>query len=212
MSNEQKETAEQQQSATYTESEIETQSEELSTEKESRVEETDSPSSGAKDSQETVEFAEAEQVSADEVSALHSQIEELQSRLLRSQADFDNFRRRTRQEKEDFAKYASSKLIEQLLPVVDNFERALAVSKESNDFEAFAKGVDMIFRQLQQVLEQEGLQPITAVGEAFDPELHQAVARVDSDEHEEGIIVEELQKGYKLKDRVIRPSMVKVSS
>nr|WP_281280400.1 nucleotide exchange factor GrpE [Paenibacillus koleovorans] len=137
--------------------------------------------------------------------------EEHYQRYLRTQADFDNFRRRSRQEKEDFAKYASAKLLEQLLPVVDNFERALGTTRESRDFDALIKGVDMIFRQLDQVLVQEGLTPMNAVGQPFNPEFHQAIMQVESEEHEEGIVVEEIQKGYMLKDKVLRPAMVKVS-
>jgi molecular chaperone GrpE len=133
-------------------------------------------------------------------------------KYLRVQADFDNFRRRSRQEKEEFAKYASSKLIEELLPVVDNFERALITGKDTSDAEALLKGVDMIFRMLGQILEQEGLKAIEAVGQPFNPEFHQAIMTVDSADHEEGIVVEEIQKGYNLKDKVLRPSMVKVSS
>ncbi|MEX1030486.1 MAG: nucleotide exchange factor GrpE [Paenibacillaceae bacterium] len=133
-------------------------------------------------------------------------------KYLRAQADFDNFRRRSRQEKEEFAKYASSKLIEQLLPVVDSFERALATGKETTDTEALLKGVDMIFRMLSQVLEQEGLKSIEAVGQPFNPDFHQAIMTVENAEHDEGIVIEEIQKGYNLKDKILRPSMVKVSS
>lgn len=146
-----------------------------------------------------------------EIEELRKQAEESQQRYLRVQADFDNFRRRSRQEKEDFAKYASLKLIEQLLPVVDNFERALSSSKDTKDFEALAKGLDMTFRQLDQLLVQEGLTPIEVVGQPFNPEYHQAIMQVESEEHEEGMVVEEVQKGYKLKDKVVRPAMVKVS-
>lgn len=130
---------------------------------------------------------------------------------MRAQADFDNFRRRARQEKEDFAKYASLKLIEQFLPIIDNFERALNSSKETKDFDALVKGLDMTFRQMDQVLSQEGVKAIDSVGQPFNPELHQAVMQVETDEYEEGIVVEELQKGYMLKDKVIRHAMVKVS-
>jgi molecular chaperone GrpE len=149
--------------------------------------------------------------SANELEELRKQADEHYQRFLRAQADFDNFRRRSRQEKEEFAKYASSKLIEQLLPVVDNFDRALASSKDSKDFESLAKGVDMIWRQMNQVLEQEGLKTMETVGKAFDPELHQAIMQVESEEFGEGIVVEEVQKGYILKDKVLRPAMVKVS-
>lgn len=145
-----------------------------------------------------------------ELAQLRQLNEEYQQRWLRAQADFDNYRKRTLKEKEDLLKYASFAVFEQLLPVIDNFERAMQASKSNNDYDSLSKGLDMIIRQLGQVLEQEGVVPIEAVGQPFNPEYHQAVAQVESGE-EEGIIVEELQKGYKLKDRVIRPSMVKVS-
>lgn len=145
------------------------------------------------------------------IAELESQLEEYRQRLLRAQADFDNYRRRTQREKEEMAKYASMELITRLLPVLDNFERAIGASKGSGDFESLAKGVDMIHRQFLQLLEQEGLKPMETVGQPFNPEFHEAVMRVESDEHEEGIILEELQRGYILKDRVIRPAMVKVS-
>jgi molecular chaperone GrpE len=157
------------------------------------------------------ESIQAEEQASGEMVELQKQADENLQRYLRAQADFDNFRRRARAEKEDLAKYASMKLIEQLIPVIDNFERALSSSKETKDFDALAKGIDMTYRQLDQVLEQEGLKPIQAVGQPFNPEFHQAVMQVESEEHEEGIVLEELQKGYLLKDKVIRPSMVKVS-
>ncbi|MNZ63950.1 heat shock protein GrpE [compost metagenome] len=137
--------------------------------------------------------------------------EENQQRYLRVQADFDNFRRRTMKEKEELGQYASMKLIGELLPVVDNFERAAAASALNSDYDSLVKGLDMIFRQLVQTLEQEGLKAMNVVGEPFNPEFHQAVMQVESDEHEEGIIVEEMQKGYMLKEKVLRPAMVKVS-
>ncbi len=146
------------------------------------------------------------------IAELEKLVDEHQQRTLRTQADFDNFRKRTQKEKEELASYASMKLVTQLLPVIDNFERAISASKESGDFESFSKGVDMIFRQFGQLLEQEGVKPIEAVGQPFNPEVHQAVMQVESDEHEEGIVVEELQKGYVMKEKVLRPAMVKVSS
>lgn len=132
-------------------------------------------------------------------------------RYLRAQADFDNFRRRTLKEKEDLAKFASMKLVSDLVPVLDNFERAIAANTADSASDSFAKGVDMIYRQFLGVLEQEGLAAMNAVGQPFNPELHQAVMQVESDEYEEGTVVEELQKGYTLKERVLRPAMVKVS-
>ncbi|MFD2116142.1 nucleotide exchange factor GrpE [Paenibacillus yanchengensis] len=143
---------------------------------------------------------------------LVKEIEAEQQRTLRVQADYDNFRRRTMKEKEELGKYASMKLVEQLLPVLDNFERAIAAAATNNDYDSLAKGVDMIFRQFAQTMEQEGLKPMETVGEPFNPEYHQAIMQVESDEYEEGIVVEEVQKGYILKDKVLRPAMVKVSS
>lgn len=145
------------------------------------------------------------------IAKLRSQLEEQQQRVLRVQADFDNFRRRTLREKDELAQYASVKLITQLLPVVDNFERAITASKVNSDYDSLAKGVEMIFRQLEQLLEAEGVTAIEAVGQPFNPEIHQAIMQVESEEYEEGIVVEEVQKGFQLKDRVLRPSMVKVS-
>lgn len=141
---------------------------------------------------------------------LQRQAEENHNRYLRAQADFDNFRRRTLKEKEELAQYASLKLVEQLLPVLDNFQRALQTG-EGADLGSYAKGVEMIYRQLSQVLEEEGLKQMEPVGQPFDPELHQAIMQVESEEYEEGIVVEVVQPGYRLKDKVIRPAMVKVS-
>lgn len=181
------------------------------------------PQSAAEEAvKETVEAGANESAESQEATSATAELErqleeqrkladENHQRYLRTQADFDNFRRRSRQEKEDFAKYASGKLIEQLLPIVDNFERALFAAKDNKDYEALLKGVDMIYRQLDQVLVHEGLQPIESVGQPFNPEYHQAIMQVESDEHEEGIVLEEMQKGYKLKDKVLRVAMVKVS-
>lgn len=169
---------------------------------------------------ESIEGAKPEDVSDNEqpiepiarqLTELTQQAEDHYNRYLRVQADFDNFRRRTQREKEELAQYASLKLVEQLLPVLDNFERAMQVGAEGEEQQSFFKGMDMIRRQLLQVLEAEGLRAMEAVGEAFDPELHQAVMRVESEDHEEGIVVEVMQTGYWLKDKVLRPAMVKVS-
>lgn len=157
------------------------------------------------------ESAAEEVVSRAELERVQAHADDQTQRLLRAQADFDNFRRRTQKEKEELAKYASAQLITELIPVIDNFERAMATRPENPELESFSKGVDMIFRQLSDVLKNTGLTPMEAVGQPFNPEFHQAVMQVESDEHEEGIVVEELQKGYMLKDKVIRPAMVKVS-
>ncbi|KOR88358.1 nucleotide exchange factor GrpE [Paenibacillus solani] len=161
--------------------------------------------------QETTVEETGETANSAEIEKLQAEVQEHQQRTLRVQADFDNFRRRTQKEKEELGKYASSKLITELLPVIDNFERALQASEENPEFESFSKGVNMIFRQLESVLAAEGLSAMKSVGEPFNPEYHQAIMQVESEEYEEGIVVEEVQKGYMLKDKVLRPAMVKVS-
>lgn len=139
------------------------------------------------------------------------QAEEYYSQLQRLQAEFDNYRKRTQKEKEETVKYAAERVIVALLPILDNFERAVNSAKANQDFNAFSQGVEMILKQMQTALAKEGLTAIEAVGQPFDPNLHDAVLQVDSEDHPENTVVEELQKGYYLKEKVLRPSMVKVS-
>jgi molecular chaperone GrpE len=138
--------------------------------------------------------------------------DEQHDQLLRLQADFDNFRKRTQKEKAELIKYASEQLVGELLPVLDNFERATCSAQNNPDITVFSQGVEMILRQLQTALSKVGLKAMECVGQPFDPNLHEAVLRVESDEHPENTVVEELQKGYFLKEKVLRPSMVKVSN
>ncbi|QDX93265.1 nucleotide exchange factor GrpE [Brevibacillus laterosporus] len=147
-----------------------------------------------------------------EVERLQAQLQEQENRLLRNLADMDNMRRRSRKEQEDLQKYASQKVVESLLPALDNFERALAVDPSTATAESILQGVQMVYRQVVQVFEQEGLQAVESVGKAFDPHVHQAVMQVEDSNYEANTVVEELQKGYQFKDRVIRPAMVKVNS
>lgn len=148
----------------------------------------------------------------DEIEQLKLKNDDLQNRLIRIQADYDNFRKRTIKEKEELAKYATVKLVESLLNAVDNFERALQASNESKNYDSLIQGVEMVYRQLGDALAKEGLEPIEAIGQPFNPEFHQAVMQVETDQYEAGYVVEELQKGYIFKGKVIRPSMVKVSA
>jgi molecular chaperone GrpE len=134
--------------------------------------------------------------------------EEYLASLQRLQADFENFRRRTRQEREELLKYGAEGLICNLLPVLDNLERALNATGAETSLQ---KGVEMIFQQFKETLAGQGLEPICAIGSEFDPTKHQAVMQVPSSEHPENHVVEEFQKGYLLKDKVIRPAMVKVA-
>ncbi len=138
--------------------------------------------------------------------------EDLYGQLQRLQADFDNYRKRTQKEKAELIKYASEHLVGDLLPVLDNFDRAVSAGKVNPDFASFSQGVEMILRQLQTALSKEGLKAMDTVGQPFDPNLHDAVLRVASEEHPENTVVEELQKGYFLKEKVLRPCMVKVSN
>ena len=153
----------------------------------------------------TVEDVPAE----DDTAALEAQLKEKSDRILRLQADFENFRRRTAKEKEELAAVITQNLLTDLLPLLDNFERAMAV--EQSDGEAFQKGVEMIFTQLREVMEKHGLEHIEAEGKPFDPNVHQAVMRVENPDVEDGTITQVLQKGYQAKGRVIRPAMVQVA-
>lgn len=133
------------------------------------------------------------------------------NRLQRLQADFENFRRRSRREQEELISYAAEGLITDLLPVIDNLERALQAGAQGGDLASFLEGIQMIYRQLWSLLEKHGLCPLEAAGQPFDPERHHAVMQVETEDLAENTVVEELQKGYRLKDKVIRPSLVKVA-
>ena len=153
----------------------------------------------------------------EEIEALKGQVEKLtgdlqekKDRLLRLQADFDNFRRRSAKEREEISAVVTQNFCKDMLPLLDNFERAMAA--ETKDVEAFQKGVEMIFTQFQEILKKNGLEHIEAVGQKFDPNFHQAVMRVEDPEKEDDTVAQELQKGYMVKGRVIRPSMVQVVS
>ena len=147
-----------------------------------------------------------------ELAKAKAKADEHYDHLLRLQADFDNYRKRSQKEKTELIKYASERLVGELLPVLDNFERAVCAAKVNPDFTSFSQGVEMILRQMQTALSKEGLKAMDAVGQPFDPNLHEAVLRVTSEEHPENTVVEELQKGYYLKEKVLRPCMVKVSN
>jgi molecular chaperone GrpE len=147
----------------------------------------------------------------EKIQELEAKLEEAENRILRLQADFENFRRRTRLDREAAEKYRAQSLVTDILPVLDNFERALKVEADDEKSKSILQGMEMIYRQLLDALKKEGVEAIECVGMQFDPHLHHAVMQVEDSEFESNIVVEELQKGYKLKDRVIRPSMVKVS-
>jgi len=141
---------------------------------------------------------------------LRNQNTDLLDKLQRSLAEFDNFRKRTAKEKSEMFDLGAMSVAGEFLPVIDNFERALAAAPDKED--NLYKGLVMISKQLEEALEKVGFKPIVCVGEKFDPNLHNAVAHEKIEGEEENIVVEELLKGYKYKDKVIRPSMVKVAN
>jgi molecular chaperone GrpE len=150
-----------------------------------------------------------------EASAADSELQKLQAerdmlldRLARMQAEFDNARKRTLKEQQEYRDYAAADAIKSLLPVLDSFERALRVKADASEFR---NGIELIYKQLQTALERLSLQPIRAMGEQFNPHVHEAIEMVDTTEVPDHQVMEELQRGYKMKDRLLRPAMVKVA-
>ncbi len=139
-------------------------------------------------------------------------IEELSDKLLRQMAEFDNFRKRTEKEKAAMYEIGAKDIVEKLLPVVDNFERGFTTVAEEDKEDAFVTGMEMVYKQLMTMLESVGVKPIEAVGQEFNPDLHNAVMHVEDETVGENIIVEEFQKGYTYRDSVVRYSMVKVAN
>ena len=139
-------------------------------------------------------------------------IEELTDRVRRQMAEFDNFRKRTEKEKTQMFETGAKSIVEKILPVVDNFERGLAAVTEEEKGSPFVEGMEKIYKQMMTMLEEAGVKPIEAVGQEFDPNLHNAVMHIEDEEFGENIIAEELQKGYTYRDSVVRHSMVKVAN
>ena len=142
--------------------------------------------------------------------ALKEKVEELEDRVKRQMAEFDNFRKRSEKEKTSMFETGARSVIEKILPVVDNFERGLASVPEEEKDGGFAQGMEMIYKQLLTELDKLEVKPIPAVGEEFNPDFHNAVMQVESDEYESGVIAQELLKGYTYRDTVVRHSMVAV--
>jgi len=143
--------------------------------------------------------------------AMKEQIEQLEDKVKRQLAEFENFRDRTEKEKSAMFETGAKSVIEKILPVVDNFERGLATVPEEKKEDPFVDGMNRIYKQLLTELENIGVKPIDAVGQEFDPNLHNAVMQEASEEYESGIVVRELQKGYTYRDSVVRHSMVAVA-
>jgi molecular chaperone GrpE len=157
-------------------------------------------------------FEEGDEGSAeDEVGRLRQEIADLRDRSMRTLADFDNYRKRTERERRDVVRYASSEPLRDLLEVVDNLGRALAAADAAGSADDVRTGVEMILRQLEELLRRHGVETISAVGERFDPAVHEAVSRHEDPAAEAPVVVDELQRGYRLHDRLLRPARVVVA-
>ncbi len=149
-------------------------------------------------------------VTGSELQKVTADRDTLLERLARAQAEFDNARKRAAKEQQEYRDYAQADAIKALLPIMDSFERALRASRSENNLE-FRNGVELIYKQLLDALQKLGAQPIVAKGHPFDPHLHEAIEMVDTNDADDQTVIEELQRGYKLKDRLLRPAMVKVA-
>ena len=143
--------------------------------------------------------------------ALENQKKELEDKVMRQMAEFENYRKRTEKEKATMFEMGAKSVIEKMLPVVDNFERGLASVPEEDQTDPIYEGMNLIYKQLMGELDKLGVKPIEALGQEFNPELHNAVMQVESEEFEEGVVAQELQKGYMYRDSVVRHSMVAVA-
>ena len=206
--------------------ELEQEAKEKKEEKEPEAGEEKAPKAEAeaaeKKAEEAEEKASSEEGSADEKkkglfnkkekkNPLQDKVDELNDKVLRQMAEFENFRKRNEAEKAQQFDKGQANVLEKLLPIVDNFERGLAAVPEEEKDGAFADGMNKIYKQLVKQLEDLGVTPIEALGKEFDPNLHNAVMQVESDEYESGIVAQELQKGYMFHDTVLRHSMVGVT-
>jgi molecular chaperone GrpE len=169
----------------------------------------DSRASSAVDAEQTPTGGEQQRVDPD-FQAVRDEAQATFARYQRLAADFDNYKRRTRQELGDRTQYANEELLRKLLPILDNLRRALDHAPEGIDRNWY-EGIKLVARQFEDTLHAQGLSTIPAVGQKFDPSQHEAIAREETDEHEEGTIVEEMQPGYRLHERVLRPTLVKVA-
>ncbi len=174
--------------------------------------ENDSPEAAAKLEESTPESARPEEKSwKDSEREYQERIMELEDRYLRLVAEFDNYKKRTARQFEDIIKTANENLIVQLLDVADNFHRALEASINSSDFDALQKGTVLIYQHLENILKKEGLERIAALGEKFDPQVHDAMMQIETDDYPDGVVAMEISPGYRLKGKIIRHSKVAVS-
>ena len=182
-------------------------------EEEAKVEETDTEEAKETEAEETEEAAKKGLFKRKpKKDKKDEQIEELTDKLKRQMAEFDNYRKRTEKEKSGMYEIGAKDVIEKILPVIDNFERGLAAVVEDQKEDSFVTGMEMIYKQMMTTLEGIGVKPIEAVGQEFNPDLHNAVMHIEDEELGENIVAEEFQKGYTYRDNVVRYSMVKVAN
>jgi len=157
--------------------------------------------------------SEVDQVEAeDPMAGLQADLDRFRDLALRSQADFENYKKRCAREKEEAIKYANRSLLERLVAIVDNFELGLSAAREQSKSSPIHSGMTLVFKQLNDFLAENGLQPIEAIDRKFDPNLHEAIAHESSEEFPEGTVIRQTRRGYRFKDRLLRPSSVVVSS
>lgn len=148
----------------------------------------------------------------DPMASMQADLDRFRDLALRSQADFENYKKRCAREKDEAIKYANSSMLDKLVPIVDNFELGLAAAKSESEQSPIYSGMNLVLKQLQDFLADNGLQPIDSVGQKFDPNLHEAIAHEASDEVADHVVIRQTRRGYKFKDRLLRPSSVVVSS
>jgi molecular chaperone GrpE len=159
-----------------------------------------------------VDDAESALPDQDDDEGLQADLDRFRDLALRSQADFENYKKRSAREKEEAIKYANSALLERLIAIVDNFELGLEAARGEGEDSPVFSGMSMVLKQLMDFLTEQGLQPIEATGQKFDPNLHEAIAHEPSEQFPEGVIIRQTRRGYRMKDRLLRPSSVVVSS
>ena len=171
------------------------------------------PEAEEKDAPAAPSASSPEQDSAEDASeGLQADLDRFRDLALRSQADFENYKKRSAREKEEAIKYANSSLLEKLIAIVDNFELGLEAARAEGEKSPVFSGMNMVLKQLMDFLADSGLQPIDATGQKFDPNLHEAIAHEPSEKFPEGVVVRQTRRGYRMKDRLLRPSSVVVSS
>jgi molecular chaperone GrpE len=186
-----------------------------------RIPVTESPAETGKPAQDPGTVAKSDSAGADRTAAppdqdedqsLQTDLDRFRDLALRSQADFENYKKRAAREKDEAIKYANSSLLERLIAIVDNFELGLEAARSEGESSPVFSGMSMVLKQLMDFLVEQGLQPIDATGQKFDPNLHEAIAHEPSEKVSEGVVIRQTRRGYRMKDRLLRPSSVVVSS